>query len=58
MDDQNIAIPKIEWAIELLYNSVQDRSQTDQLELEDEYGRESHARLKGPLGDPWWVGGP
>ena len=46
------AIPKIEWAIEwaLNYYITQSRQEVRQLELEMRYGRESHARPKGPSG--------
>ena len=51
------AIPKIEWAIELLYNSVTG-SQTSWRsdELETRCSRESHTRLKGPQGPRWSLG--
>ena len=62
------AIPKIEWAIEwaieLLYNSVETGSQMSWRadEWETRCGRESHTRPKGPSGPPmefrdqtsWW----
>ena len=44
------AIPKIVWAIELLYNSVRsEKSETS-------CGRESHHPAEGALGTPDWVG--
>ena len=48
------AIPKIEWAIELLYNSVKTGSQLvgDQMTLETRCGRESHHPAEGALGTP------
>ena len=42
------AIPKIEWAIELLYNSVRQEVS----ELEVRCGRDSHHPAEGALGTP------
>ena len=52
------AIPKIEWAIELLYNSVKTGRQWvgDQRYLETRCDRESHHPAKGALGTPDGVG--
>ena len=47
------AIPKIEWAIELLYNS--ERQEVSELEIRwvrDKSGRESHHLAEGALGIP------
>ena len=47
------AIPKIEWAIKLLYNLVKTGSQSWRSdELETRCGRESYTQLKGPSGPP------
>ena len=48
------AIPKIEWAIELLYNSVKTGSQW----VGAKCGRESHHPAEGALGTPDWVWRP
>ena len=51
------AIPKIEWAIELLYNSVkQEVSELETRELETRCGRESHHPAEGAFVTPDWVG--
>ena len=47
------AIPKIEWAIELLYNSVRTGSQSwSPDELETRCGRESHYPVEAASGPP------
>ncbi len=47
------AIPKIEWAIELLYNSVGTGGQTSWGEkLETRCGRENHHPAEGAFGTP------
>ena len=48
------AIPKIEWAIELLYNSVKTASQMSwrSEKSETRCGRESHHPAEGALGTP------
>ena len=48
------AIPKNEWAIELLYNSVRTGSQTSWGSENSEIrcGRESHRLAEGALGAP------
>ena len=53
-----LAIPKIEWAIEwaLNYYITQSRQEVRELELETRCGRESHARSKGPSGPPRQLG--
>ena len=50
-------IPKIEWAIESLYNSVrQEASELESNELETRCGRESHHPAEGALVTPDRVG--
>ncbi len=48
------AIPKIEWAIELLYNSVKTGSQLvgDQMSWRQDVVEKTATRQKGPLGPP------
>ena len=54
------AIPKIAWAIELLYNSVKTGSQLVSRPdpLVTRCGRESHHPAEGALGTPDWVWRP
>ena len=51
------AIPKIVWAIELLYNSVETGSQwVGESELETRCVREKHYPAERTIGTPDWVG--
>ena len=51
------AIPKTEWAIELLYNSVgQEVSELENRRIGERCGRESHHPAEGAFGTPDWVG--
>ena len=53
------AIPKIEWAIKLLYNSVgQEVRELEIRRVGDKCGRESHHPAEGALGTTDGVWGP